>query len=700
MDIQNSAMQRKFFAMQRDSLDISLGKPMDCHSWVLPFLISFILLSFSFCTKASAQENWWDNHFSFRRPVDVNWDSEHGNGNDVAEAQFYSAGHVDPQRNDVRMSTDTGVPIASRVLFAGPGDSVRVAFALSPRVRKYFVYFGNPNPAELPRNLASWTSHAGLLLETRHFNGGAADSFAALEAAWDHGGDFFGRTLVDRPFLGHNPFGDARPTISRYTGQFAAPVDGDYIFAIAGDRTALAIDGSPIVYSPGVVGDTRYRNTLNLKRGKHDILIYQIFDGGESRLSIGWKRPDVQKFDVIGRDVLGLVSRGSPGAMTEFSKRLTADFAMDFLGECIYNDHYSQRYRFTAQIPPQPPGAPSAQNSVQWDFGDGITSEERAVEHVYLLDGIYPVKLTVKVGAYSDTQTSRIVVSRDYEHIDSPLEDPAEVHSHIVARYDGTKMPVSWLPWAALLHAKAENQNAMLAAAAQIAAEKTHIDSVWAVDVLKQETVNLIGGAQSDRILAIWDSVPMDSTLQPQAAMYESQLLLWWRGDFEKALARLEPLATSRPRNGNLQRQYAQALLLNGKLEQARRILTGLPVSGEARRQVAMSGAMARSIEAFIAEGDWQSGEDAWETWQTRFPATYLEGYSALLQVRLMELKPLPAAAAKIAQAFAMSVPQSPYSPQLLDRASKLLATLDSAKSKELRQTLKQRYPEDPLSQD
>jgi hypothetical protein len=70
-----------------------------------------------------------------------------------------------------------------------------------------------------------------------------------------------------------------------------------------------------------------------------------------------------------------------------------------------------------------------------------------------------------------------------------------------------------------------------------------------------------------------------------------------------------------------------------------------------------------------------------------------------VLRTKLMELRNRPEAAAKVAEAFATAVPMSPYAPQLLDRASKLLATDDPTKSLALRQLLKQKYPEDPLSQ-
>ena len=53
-----------------------------------------------------------------------------------------------------------------------------------------------------------------------------------------------------------------------------------------------------------------------------------------------------------------------------------------------------------------------------------------------------------------------------------------------------------------------------------------------------------------------------------------------------------------------------------------------------------------------------------------------------------------------VASIIANAVPGSSYAPQLLDRASKLLASTDPAKSTALRKLLKERYPEDPLSQE
>ena len=101
-------------------------------------------------------------------------------------------------------------------------------------------------------------------------------------------------------------------------------------------------------------------------------------------------------------------------------------------------------------------------------------------------------------------------------------------------------------------------------------------------------------------------------------------------------------------------------------------------------------------------KSDWlkvlDTAAEKWDDWQRRFPSSFLEGYSALLKTRILQGRN-PPLAAKVAAAFAKSVPDSPYSPQLLDIASKLLAKSDKAQSDALRQLLQSKYPEDPLAQ-
>jgi len=148
-----------------------------------------------------------------------------------------------------------------------------------------------------------------------------------------------------------------------------------------------------------------------------------------------------------------------------------------------------------------------------------------------------------------------------------------------------------------------------------------------------------------------------------------------------------------------LRRLFGQAMILSGKPAEGRKILEGLGSQSLANRQVVISGAYARSIEHYISEGDFESGEEVWERWQARYPSDFLEGYSVLLRVKLIELRKSPEVAARVAEAFASHVPDSSYAPSLLHKAMTLTAKSDPQRSQALRDRLKKRYPEDPLAQ-
>ena len=159
----------------------------------------------------------------------------------------------------------------------------------------------------------------------------------------------------------------------------------------------------------------------------------------------------------------------------------------------------------------------------------------------------------------------------------------------------------------------------------------------------------------------------------------------------------LQPYGSAKDASTTPSRLYAAALILNNKADEGRKILEALPVGEDPSRQVAKSGALARTIEYYIAEKDYETGQQQWNAWQDQFPIDFMEGYSVLLETKLMEVNNVPQSAARLAEAFATSVPGSSYSPQLLFRAAKLLEKTDPAHSAVLIHTLKERYPEDPL---
>lgn len=628
----------------------------------------------------------------FRRTLTVDWNPDKATGDELAVAEFYTDGHCMPNCADIHVSTSEGEVVASHILRLGPGDRVSVIFQLAKHVKTYVVSFGGDKPAAQRKELDDAKYQVGLHLVMRALAGGPIRNFQQMEAAWDRGQTVIGETMIDEPIYGLNPFGPQEQWISKITGGFFAPIDGEYIFSIyARDRGALYIDGNPTLFAVTGPADTRIRTKVQLKRGRHPFLFYLADLGGPGMFTVVWQRPDSPKFEVIPKTAFGVVFHATAGPLERVEGGLTADFTIKYSGECFYADVYSHRYHFAAHA------ARSERAKYEWDFGDGQTGEGKELDHVYLTSGTYPVTLTVVVGANKDAQTIKLAVSRDYEQLNDPPTDTPAVQAQVVATYDVTKMPEAWLPRAAWLDQRAGQIDAALAVGTWLAARHTHPDPNNAISALQDVTHDALAGGKSAAAIKLWETVPTQSDLQPRAGTQLARLLLWRAADFDRAVKLLKPLQEGG--NEKIKRLYGEALVLDQKAEEGAKILRSLPVQEPPERRAAISGALARTIEYYIAEKDWETGESAWENWQQQFPADFLQGYSVMLQTRLIELKKEPAIAAKVAEAFARAVPSSSYAPQLLDRASKLLAQSNPADSAVLHQLLKDRYPEDPLAQ-
>lgn len=648
----------------------------------------------------SAFGGWFDNAWGFRRQVDVEWPAERAAGDELAEVEVYTGGKHKPDGSDIRVATDDAKLVASHVQRVGPGDKVRVVFALVANQKRYWVYWDNDKPAAAPKGMEDVGYHCGLLLDMHQWTGGVVNDFKQMEDSWARSKEPIGRKMIGTLELGINPFGDHEQTISRVSGTLFAPLDGTFTFAGAAQhRGALWIDGKPVLWVPGLVGDTRFSAKVELKRGRHEVVFYhlcigEVGRGGDGRFSVAWQRPDMNRFDTIEPASFGVMGHPVVGALEERGHTFSADYKIEYLGETFFENHYTHRYRFTA-YPPKIGNLPK----YDWDFGDGQTASGDKVEHVFLTDGVYPVRVTLQVSGNTDARTHKLSVSRLYEHIDNPPTDQLSLHARLVGGYDLSKVPAGWLPWAALLFERAESWDSLVTVASRLAVSRD-VDPGTAMFALNSGSRELLMHGREAAVLKLWESVPADSKMQPRAGRQYVQLLVWRVGDFKKAVEVLAPFVKGAPDDAALNRLYAQALVLAGRAAEGKKILEGLKPEGPLDRQAAMSGAMARTVEFYITEKDWETGEQTWEKWQAQYPAEFLEGYSVMLRTKLMEIRGAGDAAAKVAEAFAVAVPQSSYAPQLLDRASKLLAKSDPARSKSQREILKQKYPEDPLAQD
>lgn len=660
-------------------------------------LIGLIALLLS----SSLHAAWIDSSWPFRRQIDIDIPADKPFGADeVAVVEFYTGGHHASSKENIRVHAEDGRIVPARVLMIGPGDRMRVALAPLRGVKRYHVYFGHPNPPPPPKNMDQVPAKRGLLLEMRVPKARSVDNAQQIEAAFRDATQPVGAAFFPKLYLGFNPFGEQLAVVSRFSGTLTAPADGNYTFAgAASDRGALYIDGKVVLWVPDAPGDVRHSAKVDLKKGPHDLVFYHFNTAGEIRVSVAWKPPEAPGFNLIPGDAFGALAKATVGPLEEPGKPIVADFRVEYLGECFYAEHYAHRYRFTVQTyKPLPPGA---KHSFEWDFGDGQTLSTAApvVEHVYLTEGEHAVKLTIKAGQQSDARTNRIRVSRLYERIDNPPSDlPSEV-AKLVANDDVAKMNPNQLVWASLLFQRSELADALERAALRLATTRDGVDVGLARTSLMSAAEKLAQLNRVDAAVKVLDEVPVDSAYQPDCAKELAAMLMWRAADFPRALKVLEPQLQKRSTDRELRRLHGMALVLNQRGVDGAKVLSSLTPDGPLDRQAALTGALARTIEYYISDEDARSAEDYWEKWQRQYPADFLEGYSVLLRVRITELYKDPRAAARIAENFAIALPKSSYAPRLLDRASKLLERVDAAKSASLRATLKQRYPEDPLSQ-
>ncbi len=638
---------------------------------------------------SAAQAAWHDPAWTFRRSLQLTLSAERVNGDELARCTFLSNSKHKADGSDFRVVTAGGRVTRSRVVSVGAGDEIELVFDTVKGIRDYYVYFANGKPPAVEDAVGK----GGLLMEMRQWNGQPVEKIADLPAAFEASKTVLGKTMLQRIYQGVNPFGMQERTVSKLSGSLFAPIDGEYVFAVAADdRGALYLDDKPVVFARYGAGDSRFQDRVYLKRGWHALVFYHVNISGDGPFGVFWRRPDMEKLEIVGRESFGLLGAAQAGPLEQVNRPLTADMSSEYKGEAFYAGNYSHRVALALRTT----FAQSDRVQWHWEFGDGQSADGKELEHVFLTSGLREISVTAKAGQLSDTQTFRISVDRDWSRVDRPPTDELGIHSRMVSTYDVSRMATGDLPWAVLLNLRAGNMEAVEVVAMRLAGLTQHPSRAVAIKALEELQQDWLKRGRLTHMVDVWRAVPADSDLQPWAGCELAEVLCWWQGDVAGALKAIEPLAKGDDR---ARRVYGQMLVLNRRVEEGRKVLDALPSPVSLAKQAAVGGAMARTTEFYITEGRWEDGEEAWEKWQSQFPVSFLEGHSMLLRVGLMELRKSKAAA-MVAEAFANAVPQSPYSPQLLDKASKLLLEADPAKAKSLRELLKQRYPENPLSQD
>src|SRR5439155_6534738 len=126
------------------------------------------------------------------------------------------------------------------------------------------------------------------------------------------------------------------------------------------------------------------------------------------------------------------------------------------------------------------------------------------VEHVFLDGGTFPIRCTFRIGGNSDSQTTKFIVSRNYERLNSQ-PDNAQDQAKFVARYDFAKLPPDQLPHAVLLLVQSNDVDSALAAAGTLARAKSHPTKNRAIEALVAAEKLAFASGKFAEIAKLWD---------------------------------------------------------------------------------------------------------------------------------------------------------------------------------------------------
>jgi len=649
---------------------------------------------------------WWNVGWPYRRVVTTEEVKRTGqDGDEVAVVTMPTGGLVLADGADIRVVTSNGRETPCRVLMLGPGDRARIAFAALPARNRYYVYFGNRQPPKSrPLDI-----RRGVLLEMWEYPGGGIKTLEQVKKIFDKPKKLIGRDFRPNIFLGHNPFGPASRSANVFTGYLICRAKGRYTFASSSSNASfLLIDDELVVDNGGThppQRDVRMQGGIDLSAGLHKLTFYHVSGRGGLIAVAAWRPPGQDRIRPIPAKAFAPVASAEPGPMEKYGQPVTIDFIPRRLGETFMMNRYYQRYGFKAASV----GRSGSKIRWRWDFGDGQTSDQQDVQHVYLRPGYYTVKLRGKTHIGDLERVNRIYVSRPWDKVTQSRIDAVGEHAAIVAKYDFSKLPATMTAEAVNLLERAGQRKALLAAG-EAFARLGEAPAAAVETVLTAYAEALLGRGEADRAAAaLKRGAQMTTNPSVCATMLTraGQVMLEEKSDpaaalniFEGVIRRYAALTTS-PAVREARIGIGDAWRARGDFQRAMEAYeaAGMRVDAGAGKKAIRKGDFARHVEDFLRRRQYSYAAEYLDRWESAMPADRLEGYSTLLRVRLMTARKDHQAAAREAEMLVNVNPASNYAGELLMLAAENYAAAKlSDKAKAALRRIVDKYPESPLA--
>jgi tetratricopeptide (TPR) repeat protein len=657
---------------------------------------------------APATAAWWNLDWPCRRLVTLDgYKPTRLPGDDIAVVTMPTGGAVKPDGSDVRVATASGIERPCRVLMIGPGDMARLAFAVRPGQKDYYVYFGHPDPPPRRQDL---DVRRGVLLQMWLYPGGGLTGLDAIKKIV-HGRakPFIGADFVDRIFLGHNPFGPQARVASLFTGYLKCPADGEYVFCTSSRNASfLLVDDKLVVDNGGwhkPQRDISKNAKVSLKAGVHKVTVYHVSGGGAPVIAAAWRPPGERRVWPIPAQAFAPVAAVTLGAMQKQGQAANVDFLYDHAGETFLDERYYQRYTFRAL------GTDRLGRGAKltWDFGDGQKASGAKAEHVYLVDGERAVTFTAETGLGTFTRTNRIWVTRPWDRVTQRGLDSLRMHGRIVAAYDFAALAGDALAEAVALLEAVGNHRAVIKAGEAFAARDAVSAlaagrvmpayarslgragrSRQAVETLEKTAARIKAPNVAASLLVLAGRAALDDLRDARRAM----------ALFTSALKRHGHLTTS-PVIRDARIGVGDVHRFLGDYEEAAKAYDSAGIGPDIRgMKIAIArGNFARYVEDLTRRGDYDDARQHLRDWAGALPADKLAGYLTLLQVRLLLAQKRFDDAAAEAQALVRVNPRSNYAAELLKLTSEAYRGLgQKEKAAAALKAIVADYPESPLA--
>ena len=646
----------------------------------------------------------------YHRPLAVKLIATDAPGDSIAEAEFWMNGAQKPDGSDLRVVDPVRGVVPMRILESSPdNDFVRIAFETRTDAT-YVAWWGNEK-APKPTTPALVIKR-GILAEVYKFPGGPVAAEPGLRRAFANAGPPVGALFVPEIFLGYNPLGEEWNAMFHYTGQFKIDKPGTFDIAFTvQDSGMLYIDGTQVEerFKSGLNGQVRESKPVDLKVGWHTIDVTQVnAGGGQTGVVVGWRRPGEKAFAPLPATIFAPLAHAADGPLETMGKGFTADcFIVPEAEAFSPPDSYIQRYSFEARFPA------TFKPAVTWNFGDGQTSTLTKVHHYFMSPGIYTVTLKVVQAGTTYTTTRRITIKdRMYSRFPRPLEDAPKAVLSVLQTYTATTAPAEAALRAMMICKKTGDNDEYLkwGHAWLDSKETTATPAVYREEVFDLSRTHLARKEYKEAAevhkTAAGHNLPAEMKLQEirDYVLIASDYL----DDPATALAvaeewRKKVAAGNKAQEHTMLAALTYASIAGGDGKRAAKYAeeAGTRQDQPYDRAQLRQGVLARDIETYIRNKDFDTATKLVDQWEWDFPEAMVDGFTRMLRVKLVTAEGRPAIAARVALAHAKALPGSFYAAELLYRASKQFeAAGDAEKAKAAMELLKSKYPESPYAQE